>query len=146
GYYIFSDEKVEEKIEKTMIISLVISILSAILYMVKFNFSDYTSSICLQDVITNIYAYFTSIFLIGLFKKYFDKSNKVLKYLSSSSFGLYVLHYTPILLTGLIVSGTSLNVYLRYLLTLILGFILTVLLYEVIKRIPIYRYFVLGIK
>lgn len=146
GYYILSDEKVEEKIEKTMIISLIISILSAILYMIKFNFSDYTSSICLQDVITNIYAYFTSIFLIGLFKKYFDKSNKVLKYLSSSSFGLYVLHYTPILLTGLIVSGTSLNVYLRYLLTLILGFILTVLLYEVIKRIPIYRYFVLGIK
>lgn len=146
GYYILSDEKVEEKIEKTMIISLIISIFSAILYMIKFNFSDYTSSICLQDVITNIYAYFTSIFLIGLFKKYFDKSNKVLKYLSSSSFGLYVLHYTPILLTGLIVSGTSLNVYLRYLLTLILGFILTVLLYEVIKRIPIYRYFVLGIK
>lgn len=146
GYYILSDEKVEEKIEKTMIISLIISILSAILYMIKFNFSDYTSSICLQNVITNIYAYFTSIFLIGLFKKYFDKSNKVLKYLSSSSFGLYVLHYTPILLTGLIVSGTSLNVYLRYLLTLILGFILTVLLYEVIKRIPIYRYFVLGIK
>lgn len=146
GYYILSDEKVEEKIEKTMIISLIISILSAILYMVKYNSSNYTSSICLQDVITNIYAYFTSIFLIGLFKKYFDKSNKVLKYLSSSSFGLYVLHYTPILLTGLIVSGTSLNVYLRYLLTLILGFILTVLLYEVIKRIPIYRYFVLGIK
>ena len=129
-----------------MIISLVISIFSAILYMIKFNFSDYTSSICLQDVITNIYAYFTSIFLIGLFKKYFDKSNKVLKYLSSSSFGLYVLHYTLIVFIGFVISLTNLNVYLRYILTLILGSISTFILYEVIKRIPIYRYLVLGIK
>lgn len=97
-------------------------------------------------MITNIYAYFTSIFLIGIFKRFFDKTNSVLSYLSASSFGFYVLHYTPILLIGVLVSNSGLNVYLRYLLTLLLGSISTLLLYEVIKRIPFYRYLVLGIR
>ena len=140
GYYIFSDENVVERVEKTVYVSLIITFISGVIYMVKFNGSDFTSATCLRNVITNIYAYFTSIFLIGFYKRYFDKTNDSLKYLSSSSFGYYVLHYTPILLVGVIVTALGLNKYLCYILTLIFGSIATFALYELIKRIPIYRY------
>ena len=146
GYYVFSDENVVERVEKTVYISLAIALASGVIYISTFYGSDYTAPSCLQNVITNIYAYFTSIFLIGIFKRFFDKTNSVLSYLSASSFGFYVLHYTPILLIGVLVSNSGLNVYLRYLLTLLLGSISTLLLYEVIKRIPFYRYLVLGIR
>ena len=146
GYYIFSDENVVERVEKTVYVSLIIAFISGVIYMVKFNGSDFTSATCLRNVITNIYAYFTSIFLIGFYKRYFDKTNDILSYLSSSSFGLYILHYTPILIVGVIVSTWGLNVYICYILTLIIGYALTFILYEVIKRIPIYRYLVLGLR
>lgn len=146
GYYVFSDENVVERVEKTFYVSLIIAIISGVIYMVKFNGSDFTSATCLRNVITNIYAYFTSIFLIGIFKRFFDKTNNVLSYLSAASFGFYVLHYTPILIVGVIVSAWGLNVYMRYILTLIIGSALTFILYEVIKRIPIYRYLVLGLR
>lgn len=67
--------------------------------------------------------------------------------MKKSAFGLYVLHY-PVMLAlawGITEVGVLEPVF-RYAVVFICGTGLTLVLAEIIKRIPIIRFFVLGIK
>ena len=66
--------------------------------------------------------------------------------MSSHSWGLYVFHYLGISAVALYIAKPGLApAWACYLLSLIAGFGLAYLLYEIISRIPVYRWAVLGI-
>ncbi|MGN0905825.1 MAG: acyltransferase family protein [Bullifex sp.] len=146
GYMVFSDDRMMDRVEKLLPLTFAVSLISAVLYILKFRGLNFTSDQCLHSVITNIYAYFMSLLLMGLYRKYMDRTSPVLSCLSSSSFGVYVLHYPPLITSAWLVTRSGMNVWLCYLITLISGFAGAFLLYEVIRRIPVYRYLVLGIR
>ena len=67
--------------------------------------------------------------------------------MSRKSFGLYVFHYLGVSgVARFIAKPGLLPAPACYLLSLIMGFGLAYLLYEIISRIPGYRWAVLGIK
>ncbi len=68
-----------------------------------------------------------------------------MKYLNSKSWQLYIFHYTGIAATGYFLKNSGLPPVAVYLIAAIAGFGGAILLGEIIKRIPVLRFCVLGI-
>lgn len=147
GYYIFSHESVQDLTERVRIPMACLAVIGAVLYAVYYGGSDYTAGSCLQSAATNFYLWIVVLAVIGCGRKYFDRETEVTRYLSRAGFGLYVLHY-PVLIAVCYVLCYDFDIpaIWNYAIALAAAFILTFTAYELIRRIPLLRYVVLGIK
>ena len=147
GYYIFSHDEVQSIIEKICIPMACLAVVGAVLYAIRYGGSDYTSPSCLQSIITNIYLWVVVLAILGCGKRYFNRETVFSRYMTKSSFGVYILHY-PILLVicYTLQSQFDFPAICNYAIALVLVVVITFAIYEVIKRIPIIRYFILGMK
>lgn len=73
GYYVISHERAQETIEKIRIPMLCLSIIGAVLYAFRYGGSDYTSSACLQSLMTDLYLWIVVLAIIGCGRKYFSQ-------------------------------------------------------------------------
>ncbi len=83
--------------------------------------------------------------LLGMGNSYFNKASKSLKFLSNSSFTIYMIHFLINTGVGYIVIQCPLNPLLKFTTILALTLILSFLFYIIIKPIPLLRT-VFGIK
>lgn len=147
GYYVFSHEKVPEMIEKIRIPMLCLAVTGAVLYALYYGGSDYTSSACLQSVMTNLYLWIAVLAVIGCCRRYFNYETAFTRYMRKAGFGIFILHYTV-----LITTCYTLHFYFdfpavcNYMIALVIELLMTFMSYEVIRRIPLVRFIVLGIK
>lgn len=147
GYFILSIDNVMDEIEKAFPQNLLVGTILGVAYFCLYMGENYSSDAVLKSLITNLYAWYVSMSIFGLFKKYFNKRTKLSSYLTSNSFGYYVLHYPCVVYIGYYFhTYVSITLWGKILLTAALGLIATLLLNEIIKRIPIIRYVVLGIR
>ena len=85
--------------------------------------------------------------MMGWFKAKFDKTNAFAAYMTRSSFGFYIVHYLIIASLGYMMKVyTQLPPVAMYIILTVAVFTLSPLLYEIIRRIPIIRWCVLGIR
>ncbi len=83
--------------------------------------------------------------MMGWFNTSFNHTNAFAGYMTRSSFGIYVVHYLVIASLGYTMKVyTQLPPVLMYLILTVAVFTLSPLLYEIIKRIPLIRWCVLG--
>lgn len=147
GYFILSHEKTQDEIEKMLPITAVLSVAFGVIYMLKFNGSNFATDAVLKSFVTNAYAWFSVLCIIGLFKRYMNKHNKISRYISANSFAYYVLHYPVVLIFGcLVYYYCELPLFAVILLTLTLEFAITMPLAHLLKKIPIIRFVLLGIR
>lgn len=147
GYYIFSHEKTQENIEKIHVPMLCLSIVFATVYAFYYGGSDYTAPSCLQSILTNLYLWAMILAIIGCGRKYCQKETAFTRYMAQSSFGIYIVHYPVLTVTCYILHQYfSFPAIANYAIALIVEIILTFAVYEIIKRIPLIRFLVLGIK
>lgn len=147
GYYVFSHDEVQEKIESICIPMLCLAVVGAVFYTIYYFGKDYTSEDCLQSIITNLYLWIVVLAIIGCAKKYCGGETAFSRYMAKSSFGLYILHYPVLTVICYILHYyLDLPAICNYALALIAELFITFALYELLKRIPIVRYLVLGIK
>lgn len=147
GYYVFSHDEIQDAVARCYIPILLAAVIGAVAYLVSYYGSDFTSPACLQSLLTNLYLWAAVLAIIGVFRKYCDRETAVTRYLSANSFGLYILHY-PVLLCICYVLHyhTDLSPVGKYLFSLVIEFVATFLLNELLKRIPLIRFAVLGRK
>ena len=145
GYYIFSHNHVIEQLEKWKIPLLIIAILLGVSYTIYYYGSNYTEAACLNSVFTNLYLWIMILAILGCGKAWFDKGNRFTVYLNSRSFGVYVLHY-PLIVVSIYFMDTYLKVpvSLMYVLLLLISLTLLPLLIEVVRRIPVVNFLLLG--
>ena len=147
GYYVFSHEEVQEKIESVCIPMLCLAVLGAVCYTVYYFGSDYTSPECLQSIITNLYLWVVVLAVIGCTKKYCGGETAFTRYMAKSSFGFYVLHYLVLtVVCYLLQYRFDFPAIYNYVIALAAELLITFSLYELLKRVPIARYLILGIK
>ena len=146
GYCVFSHDTVVEKIEKNRYFSLILCIVFGIIYFTMFNKMNYTEPTILKNIITNFYAWATVLAIFGFAKRYMDGQNSLSNYLSTNSYGFYVLHYPVLMIIVYFLNILNLNIFVKVLVALILELVFTFVANEAIKRISIVRYVVLGIK
>lgn len=147
GYFVFSHEAVICRLEKAKIPLGIAAVLLGVLYTLYYFGSDYTSAACLQSFFTNLYLWIAVLAVLGCAKAWLDFQSAFTSYMSKTSFGWYILHY-PILLAVcyVLVHAFSLPAAAVYVIALAAEFALTAATFEILKRIPIVRFWVLGIQ
>lgn len=146
GYAVFSHEHIMERVEKISIPALIAAVITGIAYTAWYWGQNYASDECLQSLFTNFYAWIAVLAILGCGKRWFSQTSKLSSYMTKAGFGLYILHY-PVLLSisYLLYHYCSLPNAAIYQIALAGELILTPICYELIKRIPVVRYLVLGI-
>jgi peptidoglycan/LPS O-acetylase OafA/YrhL len=83
--------------------------------------------------------------VLGYAKELLNTRNRAYAYLNEASFPFYVFHFLPITVVAYFIARSSLNVWLKYTLLIVLAYPVTFGLYEIVRRIPYLR-FAFGIK
>lgn len=147
GYFVFSHDKIQEKIERIRIPMLILAIVGAAAYTWYYFGENYTDSACLKSLFTNVYLWVVILAILGCFKAWGNRTNRFASYMTNASFGIYIVHYAVVLYgCYFFKNSTDLPVVLIYVIAMILTLVLSTVLYEILKRIPVLRYLILGMK
>jgi len=147
GYFVFSHDEVQEKVKKAWIPLLSCAVVAGgILIGTTFG-QDNTSPQYLGSPLNCIYGWLMCLALMGWFQAKFDYTGRFAAYMTRSSFGLYIVHYLVVASLGYMMKTyTQLPPVAIYLILTAAVFTLSPLLYELIHRIPVIRWCVLGEK
>lgn len=147
GYFVFSHDGVQDSVEKMHLPMLVAAAALGIFYVITYFGKNYTSDECLQSVFTNVYLWIAVLAILGCGKAWFNRASDFSRTMTKASFGLYIVHY-PVLMTVCYVLyyDCSLPSAANYVIALLAEMIFTFAVFELFQRIPVVRYWVLGIK
>ena len=147
GYYLFSHDRVIRQLEKYCIPLIVAAVILGAAFTVLYYGEEYAVTPVVNCPLAIAYAWIACLAIIGRAKRWGDKTNRVTKFMAKKSFGLYVFHYLALSATGYaLVKYTDMSGMAIYIITTIAAFAGGFLLYEIISRIPIIRWCVLGLK
>ena len=146
GYYVFSNQELIKKLEKISIQLSLISVVTGICYVYTYYGQNYTYNKKLNSFFTNLYLWIMILSIMGIGSKFLNFKNKFTVYMTKNNFNIYILHYVVVLLLGYVtVTFLNLPFILNYIVILIGTIIVLPILIEIVKRIPIIRFMVLGI-
>ena len=146
GYYVFSSEKIHDFLARQCVPYGLLAIAWGIFFCVRYYGEDYTSAPILQSFACVIYCWSAILALIGFFKRKFDTTTKFATYMTRSSYGFYIVHMTVCTASCLLLKSSGLPVWSIYFLALVATFVGSVVLWEVLRRIPVIRWCMFGIK
>lgn len=147
GYFVFSHDEVQNAVEKIRIPMLFAAVILGVVFTVCYFGESFVSTKCLTSFLTNCYLWAAILAILGCGKAWFNKTSAFASYMTRSSFGFYVVHYLVVQVVCFYVYHFSpLPKALNYFLALAIELPGTFLLYEGLRRIPVIRYLVLGMK
>ena len=79
--------------------------------------------------------------LLGIGKRYLDRTSPALAYLSEGSYAVYILHQTVIVVAAFSIVGLAAAEPLQWLTLLVVSLAVTFALYEVVRRFAVTRFF-----
>ncbi len=83
--------------------------------------------------------------LLGIGQSKLDIHNRLCNYFTHASFPVYILHMPVLVVTGFFVLKLPVGVAVKFSMIVLISFLATFLIYEIVKRIPVLRFF-LGIE
>lgn len=92
GYILFSHEQIQSLLAKWAPCMLAVSGVLAVVYTVHFWGQNYAALNNLKAPLTNLYAWFACLGVLGAGKRWLDKETAFTRCMASRSFGIYVLH------------------------------------------------------
>ncbi|MCQ2509309.1 MAG: acyltransferase [Lachnospiraceae bacterium] len=148
GYFIFAHDEVMDKLGKYWYIFSSLAVAFCIAFVICNGGKSYPDHEVLDTVLCNVYAWYGTLGILAFMKKWGSFKNAFSAWMSKKSWGLYIFHYLPIA-----VSAWYLKLYVPhmpalivYMLVAISGFAGAFLLNELVSRIPLLRWCVLGNK
>jgi len=134
GYYGFSDDQFIDKImANKKIIFMLFAVFQTILVVTYYNFSYY------GDFFVNFVGWLGVLSCIIIGKLFLNKENMVTNYFRKASFPIYILHQTILVVLGFYSLTMLSNILIQVLVILLGSFVFTILVYEIIRRIPIIK-------
>ncbi len=147
GYFVFSHDEVQEKVTKIWKPLMAVAVISGVVLTVTTFGENNTSPQYLGSPLNCLYGWLMCLAMMGWFKACFDYTGSFAGYMMRSSFGLYIVHYLVIAGLGYTMKiYTQLPPWTMYLILTVAVFALSPLIYEIIRRIPVIRWCVLGEK
>lgn len=146
GYFFLSHGSVLAAVEKRRVPLLIAAILLGVGYVIRYFGENYVSASCLQSLFTNLYAWIAVLAVLGCAKAWWDRETRFSNHMAGMSFGLYVLHY-PIVLAAccFLYHYCKFPSIVNYAAALAAVLVSAPLLYGLLRRIPVVRFWVLGI-
>ncbi len=147
GYFVFSHEQVQDRLGRIWIPLLGCAAAAGIALIVTTFGQDNTSPQYLGSPLNCLYGWLMCLAMIAWFRTCFDRTSAFAGYMTRSSFGIYIVHYLVIASLGYMMKVyTDLPPVAMYLILGVAVFTLSPLIYEIIRRIPVIRWCVLGEK
>lgn len=148
GYFIFSHDEVILRLSKWWYLFDIIAIVLGISYTVIYFGENYAIVPVINNPLACVYCWFAILAIISTMKKYGNITNEFTQWMSNKSWGIYIFHYLLIAVVAFYLNHniTDMPVLLVYLIVGISAFAGSIILYEIISRIPIIRWCILGIK
>jgi surface polysaccharide O-acyltransferase-like enzyme len=147
GYFVFSHEQVQDRLGRIWIPLLGCAAVAGIALTVTTFGQDNTSPQYLASPFNCLYGWLMCLAMIAWFRTRFDRTSAFAGYMTRSSFGIYIVHYLVIASLGYMMKVyTDLPPVAMYIILGVAVFTLSPLIYEIIRRIPVIRWCVLGEK
>lgn len=147
GYFVFAHDEVIEGLSKYAGVLIVATTLLAVTYVVLHFGDNYAVMPTVNCVPAVAYGWIACLAILASMRKWGNTMPKFAEFMSKRSFGLYVFHYLPLSVTAyLLHKYTSVPALFCYLFSAVAAFLGSLVLYEVIARIPVLRWCVLGMK
>ncbi len=145
GYFVFSHDSVEKLLEKYALIFLGIAVVLAAVYTAFYWGKNYSETGNLKSFLTNLYAWFGTLAVLGCGKRYFDREKGFTRYMRRNGFAFYVLHY-PLMAFAAYALDRFLAppAAVMYLLLILAEALLLPVLTEIVRRLPVIRKLLLG--
>lgn len=147
GYFIFANDSVHETLGRVWAPLLGCAVaVGGVLIGTTFG-QDNTTPQYLGSPLNCLYGWMACLAMMAWFKARFDRTGAFAGYMTRSSFGLYIVHYLVIASLGYMMKVyTQLPPLAMYAILTVAVFTLSPLIYEVVRRIPVVRWCVLGEK
>lgn len=146
GYYVLSKDQAIEKLEKNKIFLGILTAILTILFVSGIVFGSGNSFIeFIFPYYQTFYGWVFILLILVIGKKYLNKTNDVIQYLSESSFTIYIFHEPILIAAAFYIIQFISNIYLQMLLIFIITVSLSIGAYILCKRFKITR-FIFGIK
>jgi surface polysaccharide O-acyltransferase-like enzyme len=145
GYYLFSSERVHNLLAKGWAWLVALAVVAGVAFCWLFYGKDYTAPDAIQSLTCNIYCWAMTLAMMGTFRRWCDRTSKFAGYMSRSSFGIYVVHKAVCSWACVLLKACSLPIWATYLLALVVTLLGSVVVYEILHRVPFVRWAVFGI-
>ena len=148
GYFVYSHDEVMDKNEKGWLVYSIIALISCIAFVVIYNGESYVELSVLKSPVCNVFAWFTVLAILTVMKKWGNFENAFTKFMIKESWGLYIFHYTTLAMAAYYLRTYAANMppVIVYILVTVSAFLGAFILNNIISRIPVIRWCVLGIK
>ncbi len=134
GYYLFSNETTIEKLVNHKKIILGLFCLSQFILVVAYYKCSYYG-----DLFVNFVGWLGILSCIIIGKCFLNQENKITTYFKKASFPIYILHQTILVIVGYYCLTMLDHRMLQISIILFGSFLLTILCYEIIRKIPILK-------
>lgn len=147
GWFVFAHDAVQERLARAWRPLLLAACAAGVAYTLYFfGRESYTSDACLTHPFTNAYLWLMTLALLGTGKALWDKPSPRMDALARRSFGVYITHYVIALYAcWALRTFTPLPAVCDYILALAAVLLLSPVVYELARRVPLVRRLMFGI-
>lgn len=133
GYYVFSNYYIIKKCVKYYWLFGIISIITLPIFL-------YFNNDVINPIIQRFYGFSVILFILGFGKINLNFSNKLTKYFSDISFGIYLFHLSWITIIAYHIFKYVDNIYLQSIIIMLSSIPFTIMTVEIFRRIKITRF------
>lgn len=138
GYLLMTDERLQKAVDREASISFILGVVFFVVRVVwSPNFAVWSLSWVAYGLLEQATRILLVFGILGLGHRFIHKGGKVLKYLAKASFPFYLLHLPVVTLVGFFSIRLNTVVAVKYLLIVVVSTLITLALYEILRRIPV---------
>lgn len=145
GYFVFSHDEVMNRVERGWLPLSISALVLGILFTITFWGKPYAQQEVFETFLYNLYAWIAVLGILAFMKKWGQFENRFTCFMIQKSWGLYLFHYLLLAVSAFYLYHCAMPTVCKYLLTAFSGFLGSLLLYEIMRRIPVLRWCVCGI-
>ena len=146
GYFLLSHDEIMDALEKLWLPLAIAGTGLGIAEVVVYWGQNYAEAPVRDSMLSILYAWTASLAMLAGSKHFLNFRNDFTAWMSAKSWPLYIFHYTTLAYAAYFMKGTGIPAAVQYLLCTIAAFGGAFLLGEIISRIPVVRFWVLGIR
>jgi peptidoglycan/LPS O-acetylase OafA/YrhL len=148
GYFVLAHDEVTDRLSRFWLPVGVIALAAGVAYTFLYFGENYAAEPFINNALACVYGWLMTLAVIAFMKVHGNIENGLTRWMNRKNWGLYVFHYLPLSITAwyLHIYASGLPAVFHYILTLVAGFVGGFLFYEIISRIPILRWCILGVK
>lgn len=146
GYYVFAHEEMQDSLGQNAVVFSVTAVILGIVYTWYYFGTNYAEGACLKSVFTAVYLWIAVLTALGAGKRWFGCENPVCRFMTRQSSGIYMLHcFVMTFVCWGLRFWLGLPAAAVYILGILLTLGITIGLNELLRRIPVLRFLILGV-